>query len=652
MEHYTESSSPGNATTTATQSKRLAVLSDAEQFALYGLPDFDDGQRSDYLSLSAQELLLASSRSSIHAQVHCALQIGYFKAKHAFFHFTWDAAREDCSFVLSRYFNDQAFEPQPITKYERYAQCTTIAELFGYRLWSADLLPQLARYAAHIVRRDVTPSFIVAELIAYLNEHKVIRPGYTTLQTLIGEALTAERRRLGGLLADALDESARDALAQLLVREETLSELAALKQDAKDFGWRQMARERQKRAKLEPLYRIAKALLPSLAISQQNLHYYAGLANFYTVYDLRRLKAEQTHLYLLCYVWQRYRQLTDNLVDALGYHMKRLEDESKTRIDKHFMAEQIRRQQETPQIGRLLLLYVDDAVADVTPFGDVRQLAFKIMPKDTLQSIGRRLSEKTASKFAMRWRIVDGLAQLTRRHLRPLYGALDFSSVTPENPWLAALSWMNVVFAKQQRLSQRPLAECPQTTTPKHLHPYLLTFDADGEPTGIHPDRYEFWIYRQIRKRLKSGEIYLDDSLQHRCFTDELVSIEEQTAVLDQMDIPWLRRSIDDNLDALSAELRAQWLAFNRELRQGKLKHLDYDESRPRHSHGTVPRLMTTPGSKTASTNNYPSAISPTSSVSWTSNANFYRPSRRCNLAMPSRSPTRIASWRSSSLKP
>jgi hypothetical protein len=128
-----------------------------------------------------------------------------------------------------------------------------------------------------------------------------------------------------------------------------------------------MARERQKRAKLEPLYRIAKALLPSLAISQQNLHYYAGLANFYTVYDLRRLKSEQTHLYLLCYVWQRYRQLTDNLVDALGYHMKRLEDESKTRIDKHFIAEQIRRQQETLGIGRLLLLYVDDAVADATP---------------------------------------------------------------------------------------------------------------------------------------------------------------------------------------------------------------------------------------------------------------------------------------------
>jgi hypothetical protein len=60
----------------ANKSERLAVLSDAEQFALYGLPDFDDRQRLDYLSLSAAELALASSRPGVHTQVWCALQIG------------------------------------------------------------------------------------------------------------------------------------------------------------------------------------------------------------------------------------------------------------------------------------------------------------------------------------------------------------------------------------------------------------------------------------------------------------------------------------------------------------------------------------------------------------------------------------------------
>jgi TnpA family transposase len=559
------------------KSERLAVLSDAEQYALYGLPDFDDGQQLEYLSLSEAELMIASGRPGLHAQVYCALQIGYFKAKHAFFRFTWDEAEDDFAFVLSRYFNDQAFEPKAITKHEHYTQRTLIADLFGYRLWSADFLPQLAQQSAQIVRRDVTPGFVVAELIVYLNEHKIVRPGYTTLQTLISEALSAERQRLGSLLAEVLDDAAMDTLAQLLVRDDTLSELAALKQDAKDFGWRQMVREREKRTRLEPLHRIAKALLPRLAISQQNLHYYASLANFYTVYDLRRLRPEQTHLYLLCYAWLRYRQINDNLVDALAYHMKQIEDESKVRSSKKFVAEQARRQQETPQVGRLLLLYVDDTLGDTTPFGDVRQRAFKIMPKDTLQVAGQRLSVKPTSKLALRWQVVDGLAERIRRHLRPLYVTLDFAGVDADNPWLAALAWAKGVFAKQQRLSHRPLAECPEATLPKRLRPYLLTFDANGKATGLHADRYEFWLYRQLRKRFKSGEIYLDDSLQHRCFTDELVSLDEKVDVLAQMDIPWLRQPIDAQLDALKKELREQWLAFNREFRQGKLKHLDYD---------------------------------------------------------------------------
>lgn len=370
------------------KNKLLSVLSDAEQEALYGLPDFDDGQRLEFLSLSETELAFVSSRPGLDAQVYCVLQIGYFKAKHAFFRFDWSEVEDDCAFVLSRYFHGEVFEPKPTTKHEHYTQRRQIAGLFGHRLWTADFLLQLAQQATQTVRRDVTPGFVAAELIVWLNEHKIIRPGYTTLQELVSETLSAERRRLGGLLTEVLDDAAKAALAHLLVRDDTLSQLAALKQDAKDFGWRQMAREREKRAQLEPLHRIVKALLPKLGVSQQNLLYYASLANFYTVHDLRNLKADQTHLYLLCYAWQRYRQLTDNLVDAMAYHMKQLEEESSAGAQKFFVAEQVRRHQETPQVGRLLLLYVDDAVADATPFGNVRQHAYKIMPRDTLQITG------------------------------------------------------------------------------------------------------------------------------------------------------------------------------------------------------------------------------------------------------------------------
>ena len=146
------------------KSERLTVLSDAEQEALYGLPDFDDAQRLEYLALTETELAVASSRPGLHAQVYCLLQIGYFKAKHAFFRFDWSEVADDCAFVLSRYFHGEAFERKPITKHEHYTQREGVADLFGYRLWAADFLPQLGQQATQTVRRDVTPGFVVAEL--------------------------------------------------------------------------------------------------------------------------------------------------------------------------------------------------------------------------------------------------------------------------------------------------------------------------------------------------------------------------------------------------------------------------------------------------------------------------------------------------------
>ncbi|MGQ7173834.1 hypothetical protein ACUOCP_54235, partial [Escherichia sp. R-CC3] len=63
----------------------------------------------------------------------------------------------------------------------------------------------------------------------------------------------------------------------------------------------------------------------------------------------------------------------------MAFHMKKLEDESRTGAKQSFVAEQLRRHQETPQVGRLLSLYVDDSVADPTPFGEVRQRAYQVV---------------------------------------------------------------------------------------------------------------------------------------------------------------------------------------------------------------------------------------------------------------------------------
>ena len=45
----------------------------------------------------------------------------------------------------------------------------------------------------------------------------------------------------------------------------------------------------------------------------------ALLAGF-QVTIIGRIWVTPEDLYLMCYAWQRYRQLSDNLVDAMAYH--------------------------------------------------------------------------------------------------------------------------------------------------------------------------------------------------------------------------------------------------------------------------------------------------------------------------------------------
>ncbi len=455
------------------------------------------------------------SRVGLSEQISCIVQIGYFKAKQAFFKFRLaDVPQEDIDFLMRRYFPDQTFRRGPVRQAEYYMQRKEILRLFGYRPWSQKFMPLLSERAAQQVRRDVTPAFVLTELMALLRQERIVRPGYNTLQAVISEALAAERRRLSEVVEKALDRDAKAALQQLLVREETLSELAQVKQDAKNFGYRMMALEREKRSALAPLYRAAKEALLKLDISQQNVGYYASLAT---------------------------------------------------------------RQREAPRVGQVLLLYVDEALNDATPFGSVRRQAFAILPKETLLTVGRRMCDKPVSQIELRWQAVDKLAARFKKHLRPLVTDLDFSSLATPSPWLAALRWMKTVFARQQPLAQRPLRQVPENTIPERLRPYLLDFGADDTPTGLRGDRYEFWIYRQVRKRLEIGELYLDDSIRRRRFSDELVAMERKEEALKSLDIPWLRQPVDAELKALAAELHDLWQCFDRELRQGKLKHLDYD---------------------------------------------------------------------------
>jgi len=239
------------------------------------------------LTFTESEQQLLYSHPTISAQVYCALQIGYFKAKQMFFGFAWHEVKEDVVFIFNSYFSIQRIKKTPINKHEYYIQCVEIAKYYGYQHWSNKLVPIINQFLTLLINRDVSISFIVIELMAFFKKEKIIRPGYTTFQNLISQALSVERKRLIALIKQGLSDENKIQLQQLLIKDNTLSDLAALKQDAKNFKPNMMKTELKKFSKLKPFYVMAKGLLPVFGLSQQNIQYYASLANYYSIHELR-----------------------------------------------------------------------------------------------------------------------------------------------------------------------------------------------------------------------------------------------------------------------------------------------------------------------------------------------------------------------------
>jgi TnpA family transposase len=560
----------------------LAVLSEAEKAAFYECPDFDEAQRFEYLTLAEEELQIAFKRQNLCAKVHCILQIAYFKAVKLFFKVTWDDVDpDDLQFILQQYFPEQPFQPKDITSYEYYVQCNVIADFFGYRVWNQDYQTLLYNYSSDIIRRDIQPQFIALGLLSYLTEQKIIRPRYTTLQAMVSIIINNERKRLAFILHESLTPEEKQALQKLLVNEGSLSELAAIKQDAKNFQKTMMSKEREKWHTLKPLYHLMQRLMPLLKLSQKNIQYYADLAEYYTVYDLRKkIKTGQTYIYLLCYVWRRYREINDNLITAFGFHFKQFDDGIKEKAIAQFSEKVVslhnEKLNESLTMKQLASYWVDDDWSDEVRFGDMREIVFStVIPREALKNKIAPSKKKSPQEKDFYWKVVDGIAKKMIIHLRPLVMILDFSSQTPDNPWLSAVAWIKELFVNNKQLGQQPIDDCPEGTVPKRQKNYL----SQSESTSlVHATRYEFWVYRQIFNQWKTGHIFLEDSLLYRSLNQELVVLKEKEALIETLKIPAFDQSIEKQLDMLLKELKSLWIRLNKALKKGELSHLRYDE--------------------------------------------------------------------------
>jgi len=407
----------------ATQYKtRLTILEDAEIEELYGRPRFTHDERVHYFALTAQERAVADGHYSLTSRVLFILQAGYFKAKAQFFSFEIDEVANDVKHVLQEHypqFHDVPLK-SAVFKQTRHTQQRKLLELYDYRACVGAARAALVAKADQVVRISAKPIFVFQALVQYLATHRVVAPGYSFLQDVVGRALGKERGRLTSLLDDRLDETTRKMLDRLYLERDAGYAVTPLKQDPKDFSRRELRREMARGRLLEPLYRTATALLPELGISNDSIAHYAALVDYYTVQKLQQLPPGMARLYLLCFVLQRYQEINDNLINALIYQVRRVLAAAKVGLQERLLSDRREGSENVQHIGQILDLFLDDSIGDSVSFGEIKRRAFAILERDQIRRAAEFIGAHSIDVPALEWEFVANLAPMFKPYLRPL----------------------------------------------------------------------------------------------------------------------------------------------------------------------------------------------------------------------------------------
>jgi hypothetical protein len=240
-----------------TESKRLKILEADEIEAVYGLPVFDDEDRAFYFELSPPERVILSRLRGIKSSIYYILQLGYFKARRQFYIFKRQQVAADAQYVQRCYFSDDVLTDLDITEVTRLKQQGFILELLQYRVCGVEERRRLYEQAQQIAQISSRPIYVFRELMAYLARERLIAPGYTVMQEMIGDVLQREKERLIGVAQSHLTEDDIVALNNLLTNPHGLYEITQIKREPKDFGNKEINREIRRGEQLKALYVVA-----------------------------------------------------------------------------------------------------------------------------------------------------------------------------------------------------------------------------------------------------------------------------------------------------------------------------------------------------------------------------------------------------------
>lgn len=530
--------------------KRIQILTSDEINEIYELPSFNHAEREEYFSLDKQMLGIVRKLDKIESKIYFILLIGYFRAKPAIPKFQLKDVKGDVRYLCKRYFSSTKPSFNALLKTTRSTLVNKMLSTLGFsRLTKAiqvDLLVRLQDVATICTE----PRYIFDECLAFFGQRQIALSGYTTIQDLVTEALSTERQRTELILSQEMSKNTVEELNNVLNKKGFLNSLSAYKGSARDYSPSEIDKELHTHQTIKEMYPELKALISSLELSQGNMAYYASIIQHGSIYKVRRFPKWQSLLYLVCYLYFRYRDTNDKLITSFCYLVRKHNEAAKASAKQRVSEEIEVVRKKLKCAGNILKFFVDDDISDKTEFGDIRQDAFAVISKDELQLISKHLTENDFDLIGYQWEYTDKQARKTANSLRRLFIAIDIECDASQKILADQIS-----SSKAELDTERKLKTTDRNLIRKSDIPYLI----NEEQVDIK--RFEFYLYSRVFKMLDVGKVYVTESEKNKRLEDDLLTNDDwlnKQSIINKTGLYRLIAPINQTLIDLETQLNAQ----------------------------------------------------------------------------------------------
>ncbi len=507
----------------------LLKILHSDEVKQYDLPpQFSAEERKSafYLSTALQEAL-----KKIHSptnQVCFVLQYGYFKITHRFYS-PQDFHQKDIDFVIRR-LNLLAADILITDKYFRNKSAEhqqQICSLLGFHPWSSETKKQLVDEALFLSQKHISPRIMLGLLLDFLEEERIEKASYYTLQEVITDAINATKDQLEKTLLPLLSEANKKVLDDLLKEHDeshlSRSKLTLLRKINHSLQPKKIKENISDYTYLQGLYEQMLPIIKAVALPTETIRYFAEVAIKGQIPQISR-RDESRYIYLFCFVIHQYFRLNDTLIDAFTQSCQNSINRSRQKYREDFYEEHKSQRMtfkestsialsSTEIVDRVTSVIQNKTVSEKERLQEVETIV-SLYPlgeiQNTLSSLEKKTNKDERDFFAV---LAESSLKLQNR-VSPIVKELSFDEENSNRKLYDMISYY-------QRKAGKIGNDAP-----------ILFFDTDeqealiSEDGVIHISLYKVLLFRAMMDAIKSGLLNLKHSYKYRPFEHYLIEKE------------------------------------------------------------------------------------------------------------------------------